>query len=402
VRAVTGPIGGAMPGRTSVELPDPPSGLDTGLTDFGERFADAQNDQLVPALEIEGAPAAREPERKAAAPTPEDPAAIQARRIRQLAGYGVAPQKLLQAVPYFFRVAARKRRLQAQVSALTLARKRLEHKAEDAQCALGEALYALRAEPRLAALAPQFKVVHEARQQIGSHAAASKRGVQAQKRGLDAVLQQAAQLKEDMAPFEARASELSERLEVGRAKIRNLEQQLRRAEAEQKALKASTQPAALEQIAALELLRDAARGEIQSLNVELVPSSDDLADVKREIAKRLDELSHLSEQQQRLSETADRNEDRQRIAAGGALSAHREALRSLANAAVRSQLADLAHQALKSASAAEAPIAAQRQDEELMRKALASYDHAAYQRGMQLAASAVMGTFLLFLLLIAF
>jgi chromosome segregation ATPase len=205
-----------------------------------------------------------------------------------------------------------------------------------------------------------------------------------------------------MAPFEARASELSERLEVGRAKIRNLEQQLRKAELEQNALKASTQPAALEQIAALELLRDAARGEIQSLNVELVPSSDDLADVKREIAKRLDELWQLNEQQQRLSETADRNEDRQRIAAGGALSAHREALRSLANAAVRNQLAELAQQALNSAAAAEAPIAAQRQDEDLLRKALASYDHAAYQRGMRLAASAVMGTFLLFLLLIAF
>jgi uncharacterized protein (DUF3084 family) len=402
LRAITGPIG-AVPGRAStVEVADTPSGLDSGLTDFGERFADAQNDQLGPALEIEAPRAAREPERKPAAPTPEDPAAVQARKIKQLAGYGAPPQKLLQAVPYFFRVAARKRRLQAQVAALTLARKQLEHKAEDALCALGEALYAQRDEPRLTALAPQFKVVHETRQQIGSHAAASKRGVQAQKRELEALIQQARQLKQETVPFDARASELSARLEVGRAKTRNLEQQLRKAEVEQNALKGSTQPAALEQIAALELLREAARGELQSLNVELVPSRDDLADVKREIARRADALAQLSEQQQRLSETADRNDYRQRIAAGGALSAHREALRSLANAAMRNQLAELAQHALKSASAAEAPIAAQRQDEDLLRKALSSYDHAAYQRGMQLAAGAVLGTFMLFLLLIAF
>jgi len=385
----------------AVKLVEATASHETGLTDFGERFGTADVDQPELALEIEAQVAAREPERKPAAVATEDPATLQARKVSQLAGYGAPPQKLLQSVPYFFRVAARKRELQVRVIALTLQRKQLEHKSEDAHCALGEALYAQRNDPRLAALAPQFKVVQEARQQIGTHAAASKRGTQAQKRGLEALAQQALRVKRQAEPFEARATELAERLEAGRTNIGRLEQRLRKAEADLKALKASAQPAALDQIAELELERDAVRGEVQSLNVELVPLTEDLARVKQQIAKLADEQMQLAEQQQRVSETAERNEGRQRIAAGGVQSAHREALRSLANVAARHQLADFAQPALKTAAAAEAPIAAQRQDEDLLRKALMSFDHAAYERGMQLVAGGIVGTFLLFVLLIA-
>jgi chromosome segregation ATPase len=383
-----------------VQLVESAVGHDPGHTEFGERFGAPDANQPALALEIEAAVVAREPDRKPAAPQAEDPAAIQARRIIQLANYGPPPSTLLRAVPYFFRVVARKRQLQSRLAALTLHRKQLELKAEEAHCALGEALYAQRNDARLAPLAPQFKVVLDARQQLGSQTEAGKRGAQAQKRELDALAQQALRIQEQAAPFEARASELIRRLEAGRTQAGNLEQQLDEIETEQKALKASAQPAALEQIAELELQREAMRGELQSLNVELVPLSEDLAQVKRVIAKLADELSQLSEQQQRVSETAVRNEDRQRIAVGGAQSAYREALRSLASVATRNQLADVAQPALTSATATEAPIAAQRQEEDLLRKAVASFDHAAYERGMRLVAGSILGTLLLFVLLI--
>jgi hypothetical protein len=84
------------------------------------------------------------------------------------------------------------------------------------------------------------------------------------------------------------------------------------------------------------------------------------------------------------------------------VSAYRETLRSLANAAIRNQLSDLAAPAMANAAAAEAPIADERHSEELLRKAVNSYDEVAYRRGVQLLASSILGTLLFFVLLIVF
>jgi hypothetical protein len=402
LRAAAAPVAAPSAAAPSAVVSANDTLLDTGLTDFGERFSHPDNDQDAATLEIQAPAPAREAERKVAVPAPEDATARVARQVRQLAGYGPAPTKLLEVVPYFLRVTTRRRQLQAQAAQLTLQRKQMEHKAQDALCALGEALFAQRSDPRLSQLSLQIKIVIEARQQIGQQAAATKRGVQAQQRERAALSQQIDLLERQAAPVEARVNQLTERLQTGRGQIRELEQQQRKLEAEQKSLKAATDLATLERVAALEQARAAARGAIQSLNVELVPLTDDLTVAKGDLARRLHELAELTQQQQRLDSAVDRNEDRQRIAAGGVMAAHREALRSLANAGRTHHLAELAQAALKNVTVAELPIAAQRNDEELVRKAVTSYDHSAYQRGMQLVAGAVVGTFTLLLLLIAF
>jgi hypothetical protein len=375
---------------------------DTSMTGFGDPFADVNASDLGPALEIEpiAAHISKAPARPA--PTPEAAATVQARKIAQIARYGPAPKKLLQAVPYFFRVARRKRAIEIDLAAQVSQRKRLEAKADESVCALGEALYAQRNDPRLAVLMPQIRAVNEARDQIGSSAAAGKRVVLARRRELDGLAQRCEQIKQQADPVERRADQLTDRIEAGRAQIRGLEQQMRKLEAEQKLLKASTQTTDLEQIAALETQREAFWGESQSLHVELLPLSEDLATLKAELAGHMQAMSQLNDQQRKITEAADRDEQRQLIAAGGARSALREALRSLASAAVRNQLGQFAPAALSGAIASETPIANQRQHEDLVRKALSSYDAAAYRRGMQLVAGAILGTFLLFVLLIAF
>jgi hypothetical protein len=289
---------------------------------------------------------------------------LRARQIAQLSGYGAPPQKLLKTVPYFVRVFLRKRQLQVQLRAQLQQRKRTEQKAEDALCAMGEALYAQRSDPRMATIAAQLRLVSDAREQITSNTAAGKRTAQ--------------------------------------TRIREFELQARKLEAEQKALRGSTQVAALEQIAALETQLEGLRGAIQSLNVELLPLSEDLGRAKNTLAKHMDALEQAEELQRKTIEASERDADRQRIAAGAAVSAYRETLRSLANAAIRNQLSDLAAPAMANAAAAEAPIADERHSEELLRKAVNSYDEVAYRRGVQLLASSILGTLLFFVLLIVF
>ena len=402
-RVATGPIAAKAP---AAESRGAALQLEPEVPGFDDRFGDANALELGPALEIEGQlaalGAAQESEAPAPAPAPESPAVLRARQIAQLSGYGVPPQKLLETVPYFVRVFLRKRQLQVQLRAQLQQRKRTEQKAEDALCAMGEALYAQRNDPRMAAIAAQLRLVSDAREQITSNAAAGKRTAQTRKREIDELAQRALRIKQKAAPFEQHASELAIRIEAGKARIREFEQQARKLEAEQKALRGSTQVAALEQIAALETQLEGLRGAAQSLNVELLPLSEDLGRAKNTLAKHMDALEQAEELQRKTIEASERDADRQRIASGAAVSAYRETLRSLANAAIRNQLSDLAAPAMANAAAAEAPIADERQSEELLRKAVSSYDVVAYRRGVQLLASSILGTLLLFVLLIVF
>jgi len=83
------------------------------------------------------------------------------------------------------------------------------------------------------------------------------------------------------------------------------------------------------------------------------------------------------------------------MAADGAVSAYREALKSLAQAAQRERIADPA------GSIVQAPIAQAREQEQRLRQAIVSYDASAYKRGMQLAAGSVTLLLALFAALIA-
>jgi hypothetical protein len=386
---------------------DRPQESSADATTFGERFGDDSPLEIGSALEIESESVAREPEASApiarptitSKPAPPPSAATQ---LAELSGYGAPPQKLFQTVPYFFRVSSRKRLLRAQLSAQSLQRKRSELRADDAQTAMGEALYALRDDRRLQPLAAQLKLVHEARDQIGRNNLAAKRTIQTRKREFEALSQRLAEAKRAAAPFRDRASTLGQQIELGKAKLRDLDKQSRKLESERRALKGSSQVAALSQIATLDDERAALLATIQSVELELAPAIEASTEVEKTIVEHDQVIARLEEQQRKTAEAAERDSDRQRITARSAANAYRETLRSLAQAAVRSGLGELAAPALRNASEAEAPIADERQSEEMLRRALASYDHAAYRRGMQIVAGGIVGTFMFFAVLIAF
>ncbi|HEX4354620.1 MAG TPA: hypothetical protein VHZ95_16940, partial [Polyangiales bacterium] len=384
---------------------DRPQESSVDPTTFGERFGDDGPLDVGSALEIESTAAAHESE----APTPSAPkmtsqpaAPSPAMQLAQLAGYGTPPQKLFQTVPYFFRVSSRKRSLQAQLSAQSLQRKRSELRADDAQTAMGEALYALREDRQLQPLAAQLKLVQDAREQIGRNNVAAKRTIQTRKRELEALSQRLVQAKREVAPFRDRANALGQQIELGKAKLRDLDKQLRKLDSERKGLKGASQVAALSQIATLDGERETLLLASHDGERELAPAIEALAEVEKTVLEHDQAIARLDEQQRKTAEATERDSDRHRITARSAANAYRETLRSLAHAAVRCGLGELAAPALRNASEAEAPIADERHSEDMLRRALASYDHAAYRRGMQIVAGGIVGTFMFFAMLIAF
>jgi hypothetical protein len=182
--------------------------------------------------------------------------------------------------------------------------------------------------------------------------------------------------------------------------VRALEERVRAIEAEQKSLKTSTDAQTLTRIEQLEAERQSTWGDIQSLHVELLPLTEDHARLQAELAQHNTALAELAAQQARLVDAAERDQGRQKLATGGAQSAYRSALSSLAQAALRESLGDVAQEAAQKLTAAQGPIPAAREQESLLRAALESYDHAAYNRGIQLLAGAAIGTFTLFLILL--
>jgi hypothetical protein len=134
---------------------------------------------------------------------------------------------------------------------------------------------------------------------------------------------------------------------------------------------------------------------------------DELASVERELQPKLAgepaRTQLLEERKSKLQGAVGRDLSRGRVSSGGMQSAYRDALRALANAAQRAELATLlAPDESKAAAEAREQATAHRETEELMRAAVASYDLAAYRRGQQLLTGAAIGTFLLFALLIIF
>lgn len=391
-----------------------PLDLDTGLTGFGNPFgADAAQDagpqlelasQAAPAPSPLQAPLDLQPGAQPVEPANQNGTQQQqlARKIAQLSGYGAVPKKWLQTVPYAVRVARRKRVLGLQLAARTLHRKQLELVADNALAALGEALFALRNDPRLTPLLSQLRAAQTARQEIGSSVEAGKRVAQSRKREFEGLSQAIEQRQKQAAPIEQRTQQAAERVAAGRARIRALEERMRAIEVESKTLKASTDQRTLDQIVALDSERQAAWGDVQSLNVELLPLSEDHARLQSELSQHTDAINELQDQQSRLMDVAERDEQRKLVATGGARSAYRSALCSLAQAALRADLAGLAPAALAQLTSAQAPIGDARQNEQLMRAAISSYDPAAYKRGLQFVGGCIIASFVLFLILIAF
>jgi hypothetical protein len=376
---------------------------EVGMIGFGDAFSDPGAVDLVAALELVTQPPP--PAREVLAPLKQQPLKqepqaqlrqppvdVQARQLAAFAGYGERPRTLLQTLPYFFRVSARKRVLGTDLDACTQRRQHLERDRDDALCALGEGLYARRSEPALAPITAQLRAVSAAREQVGAKVAAGKRVAATRRQERDVLLQSAEQHRQQAVPLAARSEELGEQLADRRAEMQRCEQRAQALEAEQKALKSSGDPSVRE---ALKAERQTALARVQQLKQELLPLAAAHAEVERAIASHSQAVAQIEAQQARLSDVGDRNDDRQLMAADGAVSAYREALKSLAQAAQRERIADPA------GSIVQAPIAQAREQEQRLRQAIVSYDASAYKRGMQLAAGSVTLLLALFAALIA-
>jgi chromosome segregation ATPase len=376
--------------------------LDTGMLEIGDEFAGPRDDG--PALEVASMKPRREsprPQRAHAEAPRESNAEQRMRRVRDLARYPAVPPKLVGAIPYFLRVYSRRRELAAQVINLTQQRKRLELASDDALCLLGQALYAKRGDPSLEPLAAQLRVVGESAREVGAKAAAAKRTEQELKHELAGLERELLDAKTGADPVQARETVLSQAVDGHKAQIKRREMMVRKADAELKALKVGSDPQTLEKITTLTAEREQHYGELQSLQVKLIPLEEELPGLRATLAKHNAQVESLQERVRRLQGAMGREHGRERIAAGGSHSAYRDALRSVANLALKHELAECAPAEQRAALEAGKLAAATRESEELMRAAVGCYNERAYQRGMQLLVGSTIGVFLLFALLIA-
>jgi hypothetical protein len=175
---------------------------------------------------------------------------------------------------------------------------------------------------------------------------------------------------------------------------------VRKGDAELKALKVNTDAQSLAQIARLEAERGQHYGDMQSLNLELFPLQEDLAALRSTLSQHLAQLQRLEERKARMLGTIERDHGRERIASGGLYAQYREALRSLASAAIKADLAKLAPAEEQAALEAANRLTTHRESEDLMRAAVSCYDAETYERGWKLLAGGAIALFLLFALLI--
>ncbi|HET6340427.1 MAG TPA: hypothetical protein VFG30_44770, partial [Polyangiales bacterium] len=440
MRAPSGPIAGAvaLPGAKPrapsgpmvLNLPPSAAGdpananhLDTGLLELDDQFSTPLHDG--PSLEVaslnpgprreppqQQAQARRDPARRESprpqrgqAEAPRDPGTLaeqRAKRVRDLARYPAAPPKIMGAIPYFLRVYARRRELESQVVQLTQQRKRLELASDDALCLLGQALYVKRSDPQLKQLAAQVRVVGETAQDVGARAAAAKR-TETELHHEHATLERELQdSKATAEPVQAREAAVSQAVDEHKQQIKRREMLIRKAEAEQKALRATNDPASLVKVSALAAEREQHQHEIQVLQQKLPPVEQELLELRATLDEHTAQIEGLQERQRKHQNQMGREHGRERVAVGGSQSAYRDALRSLANAATKLDLAALAPAEQKEAVETHKHASASRESEELMRAAIACYDAHAYQRGMQLLVGSTIGVFVLFLALIVF
>jgi len=170
---------------------------------------------------------------------------------------------------------------------------------------------------------------------MGTRAAAAKRTENVHKQELQALERELADAQAKADPVQAREQILLQTIGDHKAQIKRREMLVRKADAELKQLKLSADPAGLSKIAAVDAERDKNYGEMQSLQVKLLPLEDDLAALRATLGVHLSKLEELEQRKQRMLGAIDRDQGRERIASGGSQSAYREALRSLANAALR-------------------------------------------------------------------
>jgi chromosome segregation ATPase len=299
-------------------------------------------------------------------------------------------------------VMLRKRVLEQELVSVSTARKRLDAQADDALCALGAAMYGQRNDQRLKPLIQQLRVVAETIEQVGAKEAAGQQANDQHRQELARLTRELAKVDFEASPLRRREAELQAKVDALKVQIKRREAQVRKVDGELEKLRASKEFSAGDQIAVLEAEREARLGELQSCNVQLVPLQEDLGALRRELAKHMGTITALREEETAVTRAMDREQERHRISTGGARSAQREALRSLATGAQRAKIAALA--APENEAAIEAAERARKklEAEELQRAATNSYDDDGYKRGMYILVGGTALVFVVFAGLIIF
>jgi hypothetical protein len=375
---------GAPPGAAALELDVEPSS--SVRPPPGRRTRESGRPRASDASEL-----AAEPER---VQTPEQQRAA---RLREIAGFGLAPAKVTGAPLYWVRVVLRKRVLAEQLATLSAQRKRGDDGAAEALQKLGEALDALRDDPRLAALARQLAAVRDAESQVGQVEAQGHKRKQATARELTRLDRELARVEQAAAPLRQRETEIDGQLDQLRAQTRRAEMLRRKVDAELEALQKQKTGADPERLTALRAEHEARLGQVQTLGIQMRPLEDDLAAVRRDLALHMRTLAGLQDDKQVAITSLERSEQTQRVSHGSARGARAAALMALAQAALKQGLGELAPECAQAVAESADRAEQRRRQEELHRAALESYDHGAYGRGMMM----MLGGSLLFFLSLA-
>jgi hypothetical protein len=391
--------GARTPGGNNrgVALGDPAmaaaGGGSAGVLEYGsgkmlgdDPLSESYSDGEAPSLEIEESADPRRRGQRADSPPPPRELTAEEKRwheVATLAGYGKPPANIAGAMGYWLRVTLRKRELDAELASLSAQRKRTDDAARDALAKLGEALHALRRDPRLATLAKQIEAVSSADEQIGSADKTGAQKKQTLERERAQIDDESRAIEAQAAPLRAREAELLARVEDIKARSKQADARRRKLEQELEALR--KKPGGDAHAAArLKTERDALHGEVQNLGIELGPLEDDLSIVRKELSVHERNLSTLQQEQQAAATALERAQQAHRVSSGSARGARRDALSALASAASESGLAALAPAELKAAQEAAERRDRKRAEEELYRAAAGSFDEAIYKQGQAL------------------
>jgi hypothetical protein len=268
---------------------------------------------------------------------------------------------------------------------------------------LGESVFAHRTLPNYKALIPHLDVVAEASSVFGKQQAAGAEALRKSASELDALQSSIAQEEAKLVPLRAQENTWLAKLAPFEERVARLNAAVTKLDAEIQSLRAkrAMAPGDTERLAALSAEREARHAESQSLGIQLMPQQDELASVRRSISKHVANVAALAGEQRLLAAETQRTQQRNMVSTGGAKSAQRDALKSLAQAAMQQRLlTGNAQSQAEEANTLRERAKEKLAKEELHRAATNSYDAKAYELGIRTMFGVVFGMFALLALLI--
>lgn len=320
---------------------------------------------------------------------PEEFKREQYERVQKLADFGPVGANALEVAQYAVRVMTRRRALGAELVALRTERDAAEQAMHAAQEALGEAIFDKRAEPRLQPVVRELRAAAEAMVALDdTRSAGADAEAQAQTK-VEGFAKQMAELEQQLSPVREREKRLLasiNQLDQQKARLQALD---KRAQIELRAL-AQAQNADPARATTLQAEQRARAGELASLDVQLQPFSDELGEVRRELAKHAGTIAALQEDRKAAVRAAGELKKQHSATAGDAHKQQRRALRVLALAVVERNLAGLEPDLVERANAAEEALDARDKAVKLHETALESFESGAFNRGRMVLVGAVL------------